>query len=132
MPVTQPVGGVRRQRLRGSGQRTTPVLEVGGLCRGACVRTDPARHRSTARGACPDRLFCPEAHGDTPTMRPFLEAPRPRGGRGKPLVLFALLASATAHAQFANRHLGIEVSPMRFTDRELTTGLMAVIDFGWY
>lgn len=48
------------------------------------------------------------------------------------LLTFALLASATAHAQFQNRHLGIEISPMRFTDREVTTGLMAVLDGAYY
>lgn len=47
-------------------------------------------------------------------------------------LVIALLASATAHAQFANRRIGLEVSPMRFTDRELTTGLMAVLDGAVY
>jgi outer membrane protein len=44
----------------------------------------------------------------------------------------ALLASGAAHAQFQNRHIGIEVSPMRFTDADVTTGLMAVLDGAWY
>lgn len=50
----------------------------------------------------------------------------------RPLLILALLASATTHAQFANRHFGIEAAPMRFTDSEFTTGLMATLDFGWY
>lgn len=50
----------------------------------------------------------------------------------RPLLILALLASATAHAQFANRHIGIELAPMRFTDADVTTGLMAVLDGAWY
>ncbi|MBL8950984.1 MAG: hypothetical protein JNK82_09425 [Myxococcaceae bacterium] len=50
----------------------------------------------------------------------------------RPLLVVALLASGTAHAQFQNRHLGIEVSPMRFTDADVTTGLMAVLDGAYY
>jgi hypothetical protein len=50
----------------------------------------------------------------------------------RPLLIFALLAGNTAFAQFANRHVGIELSPMRFTDSELTTGLSATLDGSWY
>jgi outer membrane protein len=51
----------------------------------------------------------------------------------RPLLICALLAApAAAHAQFANRHIGIELSPMRFTDASVTTGLMAVLDGAWY
>jgi outer membrane protein len=45
---------------------------------------------------------------------------------------FALLAAGQAHAQFSNRRIGLELSPMRFTDRELTTGLMAMLDGAVY
>jgi outer membrane protein len=45
---------------------------------------------------------------------------------------FALLAASAAHAQFANRHIGLELSPMRFTDHELTTGFSATLDGSWY
>jgi outer membrane protein len=48
------------------------------------------------------------------------------------ILAVALLASGAAHAQFQNRHLGIELSPMRFTDAEVTTGLMAVLDGAYY
>ena len=47
-------------------------------------------------------------------------------------LLFTLVASASAHAQFQNRHIGIELSPMRFTDSDVTTGLMATLDGAWY
>jgi len=50
----------------------------------------------------------------------------------RPFFVVALIASGTAHAQFQNRHLGIEFSPMRFPDAEVTTGLMAVLDGAYY
>ncbi len=48
------------------------------------------------------------------------------------ILAVALLASGVAHAQFQNRHVGIELSPMRFTDADVTAGLMAVLDGAFY
>lgn len=47
-------------------------------------------------------------------------------------LIAALLAASSAHAQFANRHVGLELSPMRFTDHELTTGMSATLDGSYY
>jgi hypothetical protein len=47
-------------------------------------------------------------------------------------LVVALLAAGSARAQFANRHIGLELSPMRFTDHELTTGLSATLDLSFY
>src|SRR4051794_29424070 len=48
------------------------------------------------------------------------------------LLILTLLAAGPASAQFANNHIGLEVSPQRFTDHELTTGLSATIDASRY
>ena len=50
---------------------------------------------------------------------------KPRFG----LVILAVLAGSTlAHAQFANRRIGLELGVMKFTDRELSIGLMAQLE----
>jgi outer membrane protein len=46
--------------------------------------------------------------------------------------LAVLCAAAPASAQFANRHVGLELSPLRFTDSELTTGVGITVDASAY
>jgi hypothetical protein len=50
----------------------------------------------------------------------------------RPLLILALLAADPALAQFANRHIGLELSPTRFTDHEITAGLSATLDGSTY